>query len=151
MLSVSSHMGLSSGVRVVHYLSFLCCVQLTCSPCCQWVHPWFSTRTPLLKCMGELTDNMENKLTKHNTENWNNIQQGSCCILFEFSVLCLVNLFSMLSVSSHIGLSSGVRVVHYLSFLCCVQLTCSPCCQWDHPWYLKPWVNWHWQHGEQVN
>ena len=29
---------------------------------------------PLLKRMGELTDNMENKLTKHNTENSNNVQ-----------------------------------------------------------------------------
>jgi hypothetical protein len=102
MLSVSSLMALSSGVRVVHYLS-LC-----------------TTRTPLLKTMGELTDNTENKLTKHNTENSNNIQHephslkpwvnalttwqccqcqftlgfkqwGSCCTLFEFSVFCLVN------------------------------------------------------------
>ena len=26
--------------------------------------------------MGELTDNMENKLTKHNTENSNNVQHA---------------------------------------------------------------------------
>jgi hypothetical protein len=90
MLSVSSPMALSSGVRVVHYLSFLCCVYLTCSPCCQ--------------CQ-----------FTHGFKHW-----GSCCTLFEFSVLCLVNLFSMLSVSSPMALGSGVRVVHYLSFLCCV-------------------------------
>jgi hypothetical protein len=77
--------------------------------------------------MGELTDNMENKLTKHNTENSNNVQHllktlGELTVNMEnkFSELCLVNLFSMLSVSSPKVLSSGVRVVHYLSFLCCV-------------------------------
>jgi hypothetical protein len=78
--------------------------------------------------MGEFTDNMENKLTKHNTENsklvlhvvsefTNGFKQcGSFCTLFEFSVLCLVNLFSMLSVSSPMVLISWVRVVHCLSF-----------------------------------
>jgi hypothetical protein len=62
MLSVSLPMVLSSGVRVVHYLSFL------------------STRTPLLKTIGELTDNMENKLTKHNTENSKNVQHEPHCL-----------------------------------------------------------------------
>ena len=83
-------MVLSSGVRVVHDLSFLCCALLNCSQCCQ--------------CQ-----------FTHDFKQW-----GSCCILFEFSVLCLVNLFSVLSVSSPMVLSSGIRVVHYLSFLCCV-------------------------------
>jgi hypothetical protein len=100
---------LSSGVRVIMY-----------------------NTNPLLKGMGDLTDNMENKLTKHNTENSNNVQHdphhgfkqwGSCCTLFEFSVLCLVNLFSMLSVSSSMVLSSGVRVVHYLKTMGELTLT----------------------------
>ena len=30
--------------------------------------------------MGELTDNMENKLTKHNTENSNNVQHEPHCL-----------------------------------------------------------------------
>ena len=34
----------------------------------------------LLKRMGELTDNMENKLTKHNTENSNNVQHEPHCL-----------------------------------------------------------------------
>ena len=32
------------------------------------------------KTMGELTDNMENKLTKHNTENSNNVQHEPHCL-----------------------------------------------------------------------
>jgi hypothetical protein len=91
-------MALSSGFRVVHYLSFLCC---------------------FFKTMSELTDNIENKLTKHNTENSNNVQHEPHCLKPWVNSLTTY-LFSMLSVSSPKVLSSGVRVVHYLSFLCCV-------------------------------
>jgi hypothetical protein len=66
-------MVLSSGVRVVHYLSFL----KSCT-----------TRTPLLKTMGEFTDNMENKLTKHNTENSNNV--SGVRVVHYLSFLCCV-------------------------------------------------------------
>jgi hypothetical protein len=77
---------------------------------------------------------MENKLTKHNTENSNNVQHEPHClkpwvnslttwvlssgvrVVHYLSFLCCVlfNFFSMLSVSSPKALSSGVRVVHYL-------------------------------------
>jgi hypothetical protein len=90
--------------------------------------------------MGELSDNMS-ELT-HGFKQW-----GSCCTLFEFSVLCLVNLFSMLSVSSLMALRSGVRVVHMGELTDNIENkltkhnTENSNNVKDEPHYLKPWVN----------
>ena len=43
-------------------------------------HNTENSNNVLLKTMGELTDNMENKLTKHNTENSNNVQHEPHCL-----------------------------------------------------------------------